>query len=125
MKWVSGAASLGHDVIDMVEKRTKIPVRCAYGMTETTCAICFARVDNMKPGSVGMLLPNMSAKLVDGELFVKGPNVMKGYLRNPKANAEAFTADGWMRTGDVCRFDADGVVFVVDRVKEVRFYLII
>ena len=63
----------------------------------------------------------MSAKLVDGELLVKGPNIMKGYLRNPKANAQTFTADGWLRTGDICRFDEDGDIFVIDRIKEVRF----
>jgi len=88
-------------------------------MTETTCIICSTPRNNSKRGTVGQLLPNMSAKLVDGELLVKGPNVMKGYLRNPKANAETFTGDGWMRTGDICQIDEDGDIFIVDRIKEV------
>jgi long-subunit acyl-CoA synthetase (AMP-forming) len=92
-------------------------------MTETTCVISGAAHDSSKRGTVGKLIPNMTAKLVDGELLVKGPNVMKGYLRNPSANAATFTQDGWLRTGDICRIDGDGDIFVVDRVKEVRFGL--
>lgn len=88
-------------------------------MTETTCVISLAAHSNMTPGCVGKLMPNLSAKLVDGELLVKGPNIMKGYLNNDKANKETFTEDGWMRTGDVCQFDKDGNLFVVDRIKEV------
>jgi long-subunit acyl-CoA synthetase (AMP-forming) len=118
-RWSCGAAPLGNDLVDLVERRTKVPIRVGYGMTETTCLISVATRDVTKQGSVGKLIPNMLAKLVDGELFVQGPNIMKGYLRNPKADAETFTDDGWMRTGDVCRFDEDGNIFVVDRVKEV------
>jgi 4-coumarate--CoA ligase len=125
VKWSCGAAPLGNDVIDMVEKRTKVPLRSAYGMTETTCVVSVTQLDNATPGTVGMLLPNMSAKLVDGEIYLKGPNIMKGYLRNPRANAETFTTDGWMKTGDACRFDADENIFVVDRIKEVRCDLIL
>jgi len=91
-------------------------------MTETTCVICSTPLDNAKKGTVGILVPNMKAKFVNGELFVKGPNIMKGYLRNPKANAETFTNDGWMRTGDICRIDEDGDMFVVDRIKELIKY---
>jgi 4-coumarate--CoA ligase len=91
-------------------------------MTETTCCIGISTLDAYKPGSVGKLIPNLSAKLVDGELFIKGPNIMKGYLRNPRADKETFTDDGWMRTGDVCRFDEDGDMYVVDRVKEVSMW---
>jgi long-subunit acyl-CoA synthetase (AMP-forming) len=94
-------------------------------MTETTCVISIATLGITKPGTVGKLVPNMSGKLVDGELFLKGPNIMKGYLRNSKADKEAFTDDGWMRTGDVCRFDEDGDMFIVDRVKEVSLWYIV
>lgn len=118
--YLSAAAPLGNDLIDAVEKRTKIPIREGYGMTETTGVICVTRRDNSKRGTVGKLIPNMSAKLEDGELLVKGPNVMKGYLRNKNANKETFTEDGWMRTGDICWFDEDEDIFVVDRKKEVR-----
>jgi long-subunit acyl-CoA synthetase (AMP-forming) len=88
-------------------------------MTETTSVISIATLDNSKRGSIGKLVPNMSAKLVDGELLVKGPNIMKGYLRNPDADTDTFMKDRWMKTGDVCTFDEDGDIFVVDCVKEV------
>lgn len=118
-KWGCGAAPLGNDLNDAVEKRTKRSIRGGYGMTETTCVISFAARSSDKFGSVGKLLPGMTAKLIDGELWVKGPNIMKGYLRNDRANRETFTEDGWMKTGDVCIFDEDGDIYVVDRVKEV------
>jgi len=118
--WGCGAAPLGSDLVDLVEKRTNIPILGGYGMTETTCIISVTIEGNQKRGTVGKLLPNMSAKLIDGELLVKGPNIMKGYLRNPAADKAIFTADGWMRTGDICRIDEDGDLFVIDRVKEVR-----
>lgn len=117
--WGCGAAPLGNDLVDVVEKRTKTGVRGGYGMTETTCVISIAIRANSKQGCVGKLVPGMSAKLVEGELYVKGPNIMKGYLRNPKANSETFTDDGWMKTGDICHIDKDGDLFIIDRVKEV------
>ena len=73
----------------------------------------------MKQGTVGQMIPNMLGKIVDGELLVNGPNVMKGYLRNPEADKATFTEDGWMKTGDLARFDDEGDLFIVDRVKEV------
>lgn len=88
-------------------------------MTETTCVTATRAYGDNKKGTVGKLNPNMSAKIVDGELWLKGPNISKGYFRNPKANAEAFTDDGWLKTGDICRFDEDGDLFIVDRLKEV------
>jgi long-subunit acyl-CoA synthetase (AMP-forming) len=60
------------------------------------------------------LIPNTSGKIVDGELLLKGPNIIKGYLRNPDANNAAFTEDGWMKTGVVARSDDDGDLFIVD-----------
>jgi len=116
--WGCGAAPLGSDLVGLVEKRTNIPMLGGYGMTETTCIISATIKGNLKRGTVGKLMPNMSAKLIDGELLVKGPNIMKGYLRNPPADKAIFTADGWMRTGDICRIDEDGDLFVVDRAKE-------
>jgi 4-coumarate--CoA ligase len=73
----------------------------------------------MKRGTVGQMIPNMLGKIVDGELLVKGPNIMKGYLRNSGADKATFTEDGWMKTGDLAWFDDDGDLFIVDRVKEV------
>lgn len=92
-------------------------------MTETTCVISIALRSNTKQGTVGKLVPGVSAKLVDGELLVRGPNVMKGYHHNPKADTESFTSDGWLRTGDICYFDQDDDMFVIDRVKEVRLFI--
>lgn len=122
--WGCGAAPLGNDLNNAVQKRTKKSIRGGYGMTEATCVISFASRSNDKLGCVGKLLPGMTAKLIDGELWVKGPNIMKGYLRNDKANRETFTKDGWMKTGDVCFLDKDGDIYVVDRVKEVRMQLV-
>jgi acyl-CoA synthetase (AMP-forming)/AMP-acid ligase II len=84
----------------------------------------------MAPGSVGRLAPGTEARLVDpatggdagpgepGELWVRGPQVMAGYLDRPAATAELLDADGWLRTGDLGRVDADGNIFIVDRLKE-------
>jgi len=54
----------------------------------------------------------------EGEILIRGPNIMKGYLNNPKANEETFTADGWLRTGDIGKMAKDGHIYVVDRLKE-------
>ena len=70
-------------------------------------------------GANGCLLAGMSGKVVDGELWLKGPNVVSRYHNRPKADAEAFTADGWMKTGDRVRLDEQGRIYVTDRIKEV------
>lgn len=94
-------------------------------MTETTCGVSIpSSQSNQKRGSVGKLMPNMSAKLVGGELLVKGPNITKGYLNNPKKTAELFTADGWMKTGDLCEFDEEGYLFVIGRREDVSSFRI-
>merc|ERR1740121_999473 len=84
-----------------------------------------------KPGSIGYLVPSMEAKVVDpdtgaevqpggatGELWLRGPNVMKGYFRNEDATRGCIDSDGFLHTGDVCRVDEDGCFFIVDRLKE-------
>ena len=81
------------------------------------------------PGSVGTPLPGVEIRLVDGEgrdaragepgeLWVRGPNVMKGYYRNPEATAEVMRPGGWLATGDIARIEADGAVFIEARLKE-------
>jgi acyl-CoA synthetase (AMP-forming)/AMP-acid ligase II len=90
-----------------------------------------ARVEETPPGSVGALIPNTEARLVDpetgedaeeGEIWVRGPQVMRGYLNNPEATAETLTDDGWLRTGDIGRVDENGFFFIVDRLKELIKY---
>ena len=89
--------------------------------------------DDSKPGSSGVTVPNTECRLVDadgedqgvdgeGELWIRGPQVMKGYLNNPEATAATIDDDGWLHTGDVARIDADGHTYIVDRVKELIKY---
>ncbi len=70
-------------------------------------------------GSVGRPLPNVELKFAeDGELLTRGPSIFSGYWKKPAANAECFDADGWFRTGDIARLDADGFLYITDRKKE-------
>ena len=110
---VSGGAPLGAPLQEAVAARfPHAVVAQGYGMTETAVAI--SGPDHRRPtppGSVGKPMAGTEVKLVDGELWVRGPQVMAGYL-----NAEPH--DGWLRTGDLARIDADGTLFIVDRIKE-------
>ena len=126
----------------------------AYGLTEMSAAAHVVPHDRFlsKAGSVGVLLPNLEARLVGddgadvkpgepGELWLRGPTVMKvygcvrvvhsngpdrlraqGYLNNPTATKESISADGWYKTGDVCTRDAEGCYYVMDRIKELIKY---
>ena len=103
-----------------------------YGMTESSPATLISTPERNRPGSCGVLLPNTEALIVDtetqrplgpgsenrGELWVRGPQVMKGYHNNPEATAETLDSDGWLHTGDIAYCDEDGFFFVVDRLKE-------
>ncbi|KAJ7443825.1 AMP binding protein [Mycena latifolia] len=141
----SGAAPLGKDLVHQVKQRLLKNRRpgqgCVivqgYGLTEmspTTHLLAPADCDR-KMGSIGPLLPNLEARLVDdedgdvdaeegkpGELWVRGPTVMKGYLNNPAATKNAITPDGWFKTGDVAVRDKEGHYYIVDRRKELIKY---
>ena len=103
-------------------------------MTETTSGVITQSLDSGVPGSIGVLSMNMECKIVnekgqelgddeEGEFLFRGPSIMKGYFNNPKANAETFTQDGWMRTGDVGKFDSESSeFFILDRIKELIKY---
>lgn len=130
----SGGAPLGSEHIDALHLRVKAPVRQGYGLTETTAGCVYQRLGVSPSGSTGVLVANMECKLVDqegnelgldqpGEILMRGPVIMKGYLNDDKANAETFTHDGWMRTGDIAKFDSKtGEFFIIDRIKELIKY---
>jgi acyl-CoA synthetase (AMP-forming)/AMP-acid ligase II len=134
---ISGAAPLDEDLSRRAEERIGAPIRQGYGMTELSPVSHkspLARVEETPPGSVGPLIPNTEARLVDpqtgedvgegeeGEIWVRGPQVMRGYLNNPEATAETLVDDGWLRTGDIGRVDDDGFFYIVDRLKELIKY---
>lgn len=127
---ISGGAALPNEVRAAFAGKSKALLAEGYGLTETSPVVCCAglRVPS-KPMSIGLPLPATDIRFVDvdsgkpvgigenGELQVKGPQVMLGYYENPEADKEAFM-DGWLRTGDVGHMDEDGYVFLVDRIKD-------
>ncbi len=128
----SGAAPLGADLEAAVEQRTGAMMKQGYGMTETSPVTHFTPADRamIRHGSCGLLVSNTEVRILDletrrevgvgerGELLMRGPQVMAGYLGNPEATAQAIDADGWLHTGDVGYADADGYFYIVDRLKE-------
>ena len=97
----------------------------AYGLTETSGAATATRFEDNRVGSVGKPLGTVEIMIEEpnsdgiGEVLIRGPIVMPGYYRNPEANAQAFNADGWFRSGDLGRFDGDGHLYITGRKKEV------
>jgi acyl-CoA synthetase (AMP-forming)/AMP-acid ligase II len=132
----SGAAPLGADLATAVERRLGTKVRQGYGLTETSPVTHFHPLegDLVIPASVGPAVPNTTCRLVDpmteqdvatgerGELWIHGPQVMKGYFNKPEATAACLSADGWFRTGDIAVLDEYGYFSIVDRVKELIKY---
>jgi 4-coumarate--CoA ligase len=105
----------------------------AFGMTELSPMSHTTILPDIKPGSSGVTAPNTESQIVDesgrslgvdevGQLLVRGPQVMAGYLNNPDATAATIDGDGWLFTGDLARIDADGHLFIVGRVKELIKY---
>lgn len=131
----SGAAPLTKDLVDAVYNRLKIPIKQGYGLSETSPTTHTQPWDTWDKyvGSVGTLLPYQEAKYMSedekelqpgevGELWIRGPNVFKGYLNNPEGTANALTSDGYFKTGDVGYQDADGNFYITDRIKELIKY---
>jgi acyl-CoA synthetase (AMP-forming)/AMP-acid ligase II len=130
----SGAAPLSAELAEEAGKRLNAEVVQGYGMTELSPVSHLTPPGYYKPGSVGVTAPNTEIRIVDpasgedlgidedGELWVRGPQVMKGYHNNPEATAITLDEDGWLRTGDMGHIDDDDHVYVVDRLKELIKY---
>ena len=116
--FVVGGAPLGIDTAQWFAS-VGIALWEGYGLTETSPVIALNTPLIHRMGAAGMPLPNLELKLAaDGELLVHGPSVFAGYWHKPEADAEAFDAEGWFRTGDIGHLDADGFLFITDRKKE-------
>ena len=111
----SGGAHLDPSYIDLFDS-FGIQVCEGYGMSECSPTISTNGENGNRPGSVGKPLANMQVRFVDGEIQVRGSNVMKGYYKMPKETEEAFS-DGWLRTGDLGRMDEDGYLYITGRLK--------
>ncbi|KAJ2994242.1 hypothetical protein HDV02_001744 [Globomyces sp. JEL0801] len=130
---ICAAAPMGKTLCEEFLQTIGIPVKQTYGMTEMSPLCHYTPTENIVDGSVGVLLPNQEAKLIDsdgkelgynekGELCIRGRNVMKGYLNNPKATKETIDNDNWIHTGDMAIKTPDGYLFIVDRLKELIKY---
>lgn len=130
----SGAAPLSAELGEEAAKRIDCDVVQGFGMTELSPVSHITPVGRAKPGTVGVTAPNTETRIVDpetgedqgvggvGELWVRGPQVMLGYLNNPEATAITIDPDGWLKTGDMAMIDDEGFVTIVDRLKELIKY---
>ncbi len=133
---LSGAAPLSAELEVACRQRLGCRMEQGYGLTETspTTHSVPDELAGQMPGSIGPPVPNTECRIVDvvtgedapagqpGELCIRGPQVMKGYLNNPQATARTIDRDGWLHTGDVARIEPDGSVRIVDRIKELIKY---
>ncbi|HET7308303.1 MAG TPA: AMP-binding protein [Gammaproteobacteria bacterium] len=127
---LGGGAAVQRAVAECWQKTTDTPLIEAYGLTEASPAVCINRPDLAAyNGSVGLPIPSTEVSIRDddgnevplgetGELTVRGPQVMRGYWRNPEETAIVLSEDGWLRTGDMATIDAEGYVRLVDRKKD-------
>jgi long-chain acyl-CoA synthetase len=126
---LSGGEPLPESIREKFQQRFGVPLLEGYGLTETCGPITFNVPQGHRAGSVGRLVPGASARFVDddgkevprgqsGEIWLKGPMVMKGYYKLPNETAQAVTPDGHFRSGDLGQMDADGFVYITGRKKE-------
>jgi long-chain acyl-CoA synthetase len=126
---VSGGSPLPVEILNLFVHHYNIPLMEGYGLTEASPVVCFNPLHGeKKPGSVGLPLAGVEVRIIDdkeqtlepnevGEIIVRGPNVMLGYLHLPEATAETIV-DGWLHTGDMGYIDHEGYVYIVDRKKD-------
>ena len=133
---MSAAAPLGTDIESACLNRLGCTVKQGWGMSELSPLGTVVPDDGIKPGSgsIGPVVSSTEAKIVNvetremvqpgenGELLIRGPQVMKGYLNAPDKTAECLDADGWLSTGDIARADEDGYLYIMDRLKELIKY---
>lgn len=132
-----GGAALGKETSERFTARfPNVEIAQGYGMTETGGGATGMTdpEESKRYGSGGRLAASIQGKIVDpgtgealgpgqqGELWLRGPNIMKGYVGDNAATAETLTSDGWLKTGDLCYFDSDGFLYIVDRLKELIKY---
>lgn len=130
-----GAAPLTRELVEAEYARLKIPIKQGYGLSETSPTTHMQPWEEWrtKMGAAGVLLANQTAKFMSaeekevpvgevGELWIKGPNIFKGYLNNAEGTKNALTEDGYFKTGDVGYQDSDGSFYITDRVKELIKY---
>jgi long-chain acyl-CoA synthetase len=116
---LSGGAGLKREVKDFFYGCGLLLIE-GYGLTETAPTLTLNRPDAFRFDTVGKALPSVELRLAeDGEILARGPNVFGGYHKDPEATREAFTPDGWFKTGDVGRFTDDGFLQIVDRKKDI------
>ena len=130
----SGAAPLSAEVAEEAAARIGCEVVQGYGMTELSPVTHATPQGGYKPGSIGVTISNTETRVIDpgsgqdlplgedGELWIRGPQVMKGYLNSPQATAETIDGDGWLHTGDIGHADEEGHFYIVDRLKELIKY---
>ena len=133
---MSGAAPLGPELAEDCARRLGCTVKQGYGLTETSPVTHLnpEPPGRVVPGSIGICIPNTECRIVDyetgkdlgtgkqGELWIRGPQVMKGYLNNEEATNQTIDPEGWLKTGDIAEVDEDGYFKIVDRVKELIKY---
>jgi long-chain acyl-CoA synthetase len=115
---VSGGAALPED-LSYIYIGAGIPIVQGYGLTETSPVITTSQIEDNRVGTVGKAIPNVDIRIADdGEIEIRGPNVMRGYYNKPEETSKVFTSDGWFKTGDIGMLDDDGFLRITDRKKE-------
>ncbi len=125
----SAAASMAAEIVRQWKEKTGLTIYEGYGLTESASAVTYNHYYRHVIGSIGTTVPGVEVEIRDkhgnrvkqgqeGEICIRGHNIMKGYLNNPEETRSAFWEDGWFRSGDVGFLDQDSYLFIVDRIKD-------